>query len=188
MILTENIGFIQINSIQGHLFQRVYCFIPLLQMAGPIPTDVAAEEAPPVSFPYRAAHLPGIPLFGYLMGTAPQTAHFRIFSVATTRVLLFLQHELHVLELQLLEAERRCSNSSDRSNFDFQHIKRSRLDTASQQGDRVPSPGDSASSARWETTKYEIMLEMKDKLKEYRELVLFHISYLTVSLRLTKFI
>ncbi|KAF2202875.1 hypothetical protein GQ43DRAFT_470501 [Delitschia confertaspora ATCC 74209] len=139
-------------------------------MLGSSPDLPLLDQPMSASGTYHANHLKGIPLFAYLMGMAPRTAHIRRFSVASMRVLLFLQHEINELEIELTLAEKKASTSGVTTIYsslsDFRCLK----NCPSLDADE--SQVSESTSGRPVKTQYEIFKALKERLKEYEEAIL----------------
>jgi DNA-binding HxlR family transcriptional regulator len=100
----------------------------------------------------------GYAKMGRLMGEYPEVAIFRRFGALNMENLLLLQAELQDLEIRLRELQKADLESGhvDRTNYsrDWYTLKES--------GDSVAEPGNDGQ-------QWALMLEIRDKLKEYSE-------------------
>lgn len=107
-----------------------------------------------------AAHLPraeGYDRLGQLMGELPETTAFRRFGALSAEDLLYRQAELVELERSLRECQKEDKESGhedrERYAFNWDKLQRSGDDDAREGNDNI----------QWDT-----ILEIRQKLKEYR--------------------
>ena len=72
-------------------------------------------------------HVDGYPKLSFFFSQCPEFLHLRRFSALAVRALLYRQHQLAILEKELLAAEKRDAGSSDENrklfSHDFQRLK-----------------------------------------------------------------
>lgn len=100
----------------------------------------------------------GYDLMGKLMGEYPETAIFRSFCSFSAENLLYLQAELVALENELRDAQREDQTST--------HIERRRYAV---NWARLSGSLDAEASHQDDGTQWAIVLEMRSKMREYRE-------------------
>jgi hypothetical protein len=110
-----------------------------------------------------ANHAEGYDRLGLMMGMVPEMAILRRFGALSAEDLLFRQAELVELERSLREYQKEDKESSheDRERYGFN------WDTLRRSADEDAAPGNDGS--QWET-----ILEIREKLKDYRAFV-FHV-------------
>ncbi|KAF2187642.1 hypothetical protein K469DRAFT_568977 [Zopfia rhizophila CBS 207.26] len=115
------------------------------------PSSIPFAAGPNLGTAFADKHNKGFPLFAYLMGSSPRTAHLRRFPSVSMRLLLLLQYEIQDLENRLLKLDPKESDTRERetssSAMDFRCLKGS-------------------------PEQVKILSELKLKCKEYEEAML----------------
>lgn len=131
------------------------------QTTGQVESNSGDVESLP-TFAGHANRAEGYDRLGQLMGELPETTAFRRFGALSAEDLLYRQAELVELERSLREYQQEDKESGhedrERYAFNWEKLRRGRDDDAADGNDGV----------QWET-----ILEIREKLKDYRTPLLF---------------
>ncbi|KAJ4350343.1 uncharacterized protein N0V89_008964 [Didymosphaeria variabile] len=131
------------------------------------PLDWKTNVAPTTARSGPFAHLAkGYPTLATRMGVVPPTAMFRRFGALNARNLLYYQNELMQLEAELISLENKDYQSGEYKEF-YAHDSRW-LMTSDEEVKGQPRDGD--------TDQRDMVLRMRDLLKEYIAILLVEIE------------